>query len=46
MSLKFEKTKYTGVFFRVTIDNEKIFYIRYKKNGKSITEKIGSSKKI
>lgn len=42
MSLQFEKTKYTGVFFRENINGEKIFYIRYKKNGKSITEKVGS----
>ena len=44
MSLKFEKTKHTGVFSRITNDGEKIFYIRYKKNGKSITEKVGSNK--
>lgn len=44
MGLKLEKTKFTGVFFRETIEGEKIFYIRYKQNGKSITEKVGSSK--
>jgi len=42
MSLKFEKTKYTGVFYRENTDTEKVFYIRYKKHGKSVTEKIGT----
>lgn len=44
MALRLEKTKYTGVFFRLTLEGEKVFYIRYKKNAKSITEKIGSNK--
>ena len=42
MGLILEKTKYTGVFFRDTEDGQRVFYIRYKKHGKSITEKIGS----
>jgi len=42
MGLKLEKTKYTGVFFRETEDSEKVFYIRYKKFGKSVTEKVGT----
>jgi len=44
MGLKLEKTKYTGVFYRENIDSEKVYYIRYKKYGKSVTEKIGTSK--
>lgn len=42
MGLILEKTKYTGVFFRDTEDGQRVFYIRYKKHGKSITEKIGT----
>lgn len=42
MGLILEKTKYTGVFFRETGDGQKVFYIRYKKHSKSITEKIGT----
>jgi len=42
MGLKLEKTKYTGVFFRENADSERVFYIRYKRFGKSVTEKIGT----
>lgn len=38
------KTRYTGVFINMTINNGKVFYIRYKLNGKSIKEKVGSEK--
>lgn len=39
-----EKTKFTGVFYNETINNGRVFYIRYKSNGKPIREKIGSDK--
>jgi len=38
------KTKYTSVYYRDTLANERIYYIIYKLNGKTIKEKIGSSK--
>jgi integrase len=38
------KTKFTGVFYNETINNGKVFYIRYKSNGKPIREKVGSEK--
>lgn len=38
------KTKYTGVYYRITKADEKIYYITYNKNGKKIFEKIGSEK--
>ena len=39
-----KKTKFTGVFYNETITNGKVFYIRYKLNGKPIREKVGSEK--
>ena len=39
-----KKTKFTGVFYNETINNGKVFYIRYKLNGKPIREKVGSEK--
>jgi integrase len=36
------KTKYTGVYHRDTVEGDRIFYIVFKKNGKTIYEKIGS----
>jgi len=39
-----KKTKFTGVFYNETINNGRVFYIRYKLNGKPIREKIGSDK--
>jgi len=39
-----KKTKFTGVFYNETIKNGKVFYIRYKLNGKPIRDKIGSDK--
>ena len=38
------KTKYTGVYYRDTIANDRIFYITYKLKGKDFKNKIGSSK--
>jgi integrase len=43
---KRHKTRYMGVYFirgthRVSLKPEKIFYITYRKNGKSVDEKIG-----
>ncbi|MCP3929206.1 MAG: site-specific integrase [Bacteroidetes bacterium] len=35
------KTKYPGVYYILGVSNEKIFYIRYRKKGKSIDEKAG-----
>ena len=40
-SVKRNKTKYAGVFFIVNRDGEKVYYIRYRKNGKPIEEKAG-----
>lgn len=40
-SMKRHKTKYPGVFFILNKDNEKIFYIMYRKNGKLVEEKAG-----
>jgi len=42
--LSLNKTKFTGVFYNETINNGKVYYIRYKSNGKPIREKIGSEK--
>lgn len=39
-----KKTKFTGVFYNETINNGKVFYIRYKLNAKPIREKVGSEK--
>lgn len=39
-----KKTKFTGVFYNETINNGRVFYIRYKLKGKPIREKIGSDK--
>ncbi len=45
MDSKRNKTKYAGVFFRVSKTStgklEKIYYIRYRKNKKAIEEKVG-----
>lgn len=38
------KTKYTGVYFRENLVGEKVYYITYKKFGKKIWDKIGTSK--
>ena len=35
-------TKYTGVFYRITKNNDKVFYITYMQNKKYTKEKIGS----
>ena len=37
-------TKYTGVFYRITKNNDKVFYITYMQNKKYTKEKIGSFK--
>lgn len=37
-------TKYTGVFYRLTKKNDKVFYITYMQNKKYTKEKIGSFK--
>ena len=38
------KTKYTGVYYRDTKANDRIFYITYKLKGKMHRDKLGSSK--
>jgi integrase len=38
------RTKYTGVYYRETIEGEKVYYITYKKHGKKIWDKIGNAK--
>lgn len=38
------KTKYTGVYYRDTKSNDRIFYITYKLKGKMYRDKVGSSK--
>lgn len=38
------KTKFVGVFYRDTLENERVYYITYKTRGKKVTEKIGSNK--
>jgi len=38
------KTKHTGVYYRDTKSNDRIFYITYKLKGKMKREKIGNSK--
>jgi len=38
------KTKYTGVYYRDTKTNDRIFYITYKLKGKMYRDKVGSSK--
>lgn len=40
-SMKRYKTKYAGVYFIVTKDGEKVYYCRYRKNGKAVDEKVG-----
>ena len=40
-SMKRHKTTYPGVYYLVNKDKEKVYYIRYRKNGKSIDEKVG-----
>lgn len=37
-------TKYTGVFYRITKNNDKVFYITYMQNKKYTKKKIGSFK--
>lgn len=37
-------TKYTGVFYRLTKNNDKVFYITFMQNKKYTKEKIGSFK--
>ncbi len=37
------KTKYTGVYYRISKDNEKTFYIRGKVKGKSYIKPIGKA---
>jgi integrase len=39
--MKRNPTKYPGVTFIENKDGEKVFYIRYRKNGKMIEEKVG-----
>jgi len=36
-----ERTKYAGVFVYVTMTGDRIFYIRYRRDGKLIEEKAG-----
>ena len=36
-------TKYTGVFYRLTKNNDKVFYITYMQNKKYTKEKMASS---
>lgn len=38
------KTKYTGVYYRDTKTNDRIFYITYKLKGKMHRDKVGSSR--
>lgn len=38
------KTKFTGVYYRDTLNNDRIFYITYKLKGKTKKEKVGSAK--
>ena len=38
------KTKFTGVYFRDTQNDERVYYITYKINNKTKKEKIGTSK--
>jgi integrase len=40
-SMKRHKTKYPGVYYILNKGGEKIYYIRYRKNGKSVDEKAG-----
>lgn len=40
-SMKREKTKYPAVFYIESKNNDRIFYIRYYRDGKRIEEKIG-----
>jgi integrase len=42
--MSYQSTKYTGVQFRLNKNNEKIFYVRYKVNGKLVRVKVGSDK--
>jgi len=47
---RMQGTKYPGVLFRETTDTpdgkpERVFYIRYRKNGRQVFEKCGSSKR-
>ena len=39
--MKRHQTTYPGVYYLVNKDNDKVYYIRYRKNGKSIDEKVG-----
>ena len=43
-NLTLTPTKYTGVFYRLTKNNDKVFYITYMQNKKYTKEKIGSFK--
>ena len=38
-------TAYSGVYFVELADNDKSFFIRYKKNGRSFEERAGRSSK-
>lgn len=38
------KTKFTGVYYRDTKKNDRVFYITYKLNGKDKLEKVGTDK--
>ena len=40
-SMKRNKTKYPGVFFIINKDEEKVYYVMYRKDGKQIEEKVG-----
>lgn len=42
-SSKMNKTKYTGVFERTTVDGIKTYYIKYSLRGKQYQEKVGTS---
>lgn len=39
---EYRQTRYAGVSCRTTKDGEEVFYIKFKRNGKSIREKVGS----
>lgn len=40
-SMSRHKTKYPGIYYIVTVDNEKVYYCRYRKYGKQVEEKVG-----
>ena len=39
-----KSTKHTGVRVNILEDETKVYYIRYKHNGKDITQKVGTNK--